>query len=429
MSRLDELVAHHPIPTMRPLAWVIMFVLGIGTIWAFLTHLEEVATATGEVIPQGQVKVVQHLEGGVIRDIHIDDGSKVKEGDPLLQITLSATAVNREELQVRLDGLILKLARLDAEARNKPLAFPPDVGSRRPEFVRTETDAHEARKNELDSALSSHRQIGKQRELEIKELESKITTLSADLKLAKKNFQISKDLLEQKLTSQVDHLKLERELGALDGEIKGTKVAQDKARASQAEAREREREETFKFRRIAQDEYNTTEKTLASTKELLEKATETASRTTIRAPIDGIVKNLKHHTIGGVVQAGEPIMEIVPVGAKVLIRAKLNPIDRGYVEEGQEAKVKVSTYDFARYGALLGKVIQIAPDANVDEKGIPFFRVIVETEKTYLGKVEGELPITPGMQATVDIKTGSKSVVDYLLRPVLKLQHEGFRER
>ena len=158
-------------------------------------------------------------------------------------------------------------------------------------------------------------------------------------------------------------------------------------------------------------------------------ATAQAKRTRITSPIDGIVKNLRYHTIGGVVRPGEPIMEIVPTHERLVVEAKLNPIDRGHVVEGQRVVVKVKSYDFVRYGGLEGKVTHIATDANSDPDGQPYFRLLAETDRAYLGEEVGSLRIIAGMRASVDIHTGSKSVIKYLLKPVLKLKHEAFRER
>ncbi|MBT4890278.1 MAG: HlyD family efflux transporter periplasmic adaptor subunit, partial [Rhodospirillales bacterium] len=149
----------------------------------------------------------------------------------------------------------------------------------------------------------------------------------------------------------------------------------------------------------------------------------------IKSPIDGVVKNLIYNTIGGVIRSGDTIMEIVPTGDLLVIEARLNPTDRWYVEIGQEALVKISTYDYARYGGLVGHVVSVAPDTSVDDNGEPFFRVIVETDQSYLGNNANELPITPGMQASIDIETGTRSVLEYMIKPVLKLKHESFRER
>ncbi len=163
--------------------------------------------------------------------------------------------------------------------------------------------------------------------------------------------------------------------------------------------------------------------------ELLAEATAQSGRTLIRSPTDGIVKNLRINTIGGVVRPGEPILDIVPECDRLVVEARLDPADRGYVRVGQPALVKLTTYDYVRYGGLEGEVVRIAPDSDVTQAGRPYFRVVVETRKTWLGDTKDSLPISVGMQATVDIRTGRRTVLDYLLRPVLKLKSEAFRER
>ena len=248
-------------------------------------------------------------------------------------------------------------------------------------------------------------------------------------KLAGENFAMSAELLEEGLTPKMEHLALEREMGGLKGEIETVDAAIPRARSALTEARERERELTLKFRREAAEEIAKVEVTIERTGEVLNTATDQAARTEIQSPIDGVVKNMRYHTIGGVVQGGEPIMEIVPLREDLVIEARLNPVDRGYVEVGQAAVVKISSYDFVRYGGLDGTVATIAPDATLDDSGEPYFHVVVRTDKSYLGGEAGELPITPGMQATVDIHTGEKTVLEYLIKPVLKLRHEAFRER
>jgi len=226
----------------------------------------------------------------------------------------------------------------------------------------------------------------------------------------------------------MEHLQLEAEVDSLKGEMESLVPAIPRARAAVAEAEQRLEEARIRFRREAREETGRVEQGIARLQELLAEATEQGVRAEIKSPIEGVVKNMRYNTIGGVVSPGEAIMEIVPTGDKLVVEAKLNPTDRGYVEEGQRAVVKVTTYDFVRYGGLDGAVLHVVPDSTTDQDGAPYFRVIVETDKTYLGE-EGQLPITPSMQATVDIHTGEKSVMDYLIKPVLKLRHEAFRER
>jgi adhesin transport system membrane fusion protein len=429
MNRLDTLVASYPLPTWRPLAWPIMGLIALLLVWANFAQLEEVAIATGEVVPQGKVKVVQHLEGGIIESIHVMEGDRVTEGQSLVQLDLGSTEANRAELQVRLDSSILERARLRAEAEGDTPKFPRDVAERRPTQLAAEINNFEARKRQLSAKLSVLREQVRQKELEVDELDGRRRSAARNLRVAQERRTMSEGLLAKGLTAKMDHLQLEAESERLQGELSSLEGAIPRAKAAITEAKERVAAEEIAFRREAREELGKSEQAIARVQELLNEATKQGVRADIKSPIDGIVKNMRYHTIGGVVKPGEPIMEIVPVGEKLVVEAKLNPTDRGYVRDGQKATVKVSTYDFTRYGGLEGHVLMVAPDSSTDDKGNPFFRVVVETDKTYLGKREGELPIIPGMQTTVDIKTGQKSVMEYLVKPVLKLRSEAFRER
>ena len=428
-DRLELLLTEHPLPSWRMFAWPVMVLLTTLLTWSFFAQLDETAISEGQVVPQGKVKVIQHLEGGIIEQLFVAEGDTVKDGDRLLQLNLASTGANKEELQVRLDAQLLIRARLLAEAEGTELAFPDDVAKRRPTLVGSQRQAHDARKRELNSQMTVLKEQVKQKELEVQELTAKTKAVTRNHKLATERLKMSKSLLSEGLTAKMAHLELEAEVESLDGEMKSLAPALPKARAAVAEVKQRLAEGEIKFRREAREELGKTEQEIARVQELLQRATEVGSRAEIKSPLDGVVKNLKFTTIGGVVRPGDPIMEIVPTGEQLVIQAKLNPTDRGYVTEGQSAMVKISTYDFARYGGLEGTVIQVAPDSTTDEKGNVFFRVVVQTQKNYLGQSEGSLPIVPGMQATVAIHTGKKSVMDYLIKPVLKLKDEAFRER
>ena len=496
MTRLDKLVSSHPMPTWRIIAWPVMVFLGALVAWANYAELDEVSIAMGEVVPRGNIKTVQHLEGGIIEAINVDEGDTVHEGQILVQLDLGATGVNREELQVRLDNDLLVRARLEAETRGQPLRIPKELADRRPAQAIAEERSYDARKQQLAAKLNVQRELTRQRELEVEELEARLRSLrdrkrelnspagslrqqarqkeleikelqaqrdttTNNLRLIRERFEMSAKLLADGLVPRMEHLELESEVKSLEGELAGLNQSIPRARAAvdevrgilkeeteavdaeinalrpsipraQAavdEANQRAREEEIRFRREAQEELVKAEQSIARIRELLSEATEQKIRADIRSPINGIVKNLRYNTIGGVVQPGEAIMEIVPTGERLIIEAKLNPTDRGYVAIGQPTVVKISTYDFARYGGLDGAVTMVAPDTSTDEEGTPFFRVLVETDKTYLGRTTGELPIIPGMEATVDIHTGSRTVIEYLVKPVLKLRHEAFRER
>jgi adhesin transport system membrane fusion protein len=429
LSPLDRLAARSAWSGTRIMAWFVMAFLGIALVWSFFAELEQVSIAMGEVVPQSKLKVIQHLEGGMIQKLFVQEGDVVKEGAPLLQLELAVTSINKDELQVRLDSFVLQRARLQSEAFGKPLDFPAAESQRRPELVRTERETFEARTREYNAVVTGLNEQVRQRELAVAEFQATKRSKQADLALARERLAISEKLVKDALTPRLEHLRQQSEVEKLDGELSTLEQSIPRAIAALGEAREKSREERAKFQRRAQEELQAVEVNYARTVELLSEATDQRKRTLITSPIDGVVKNMKFVTIGGVVKPGEPIMEIVPSGDRLVIEAKLNPTDRGYVQVGQSARVKISTYDFVRYGTLDGKVILIAADANNDQKGEPYFRVIVETPKSYLGDDPKTLQITPGMQATVDIHTGTRSVAFYMMKPVLKLKNEAFRER
>ena len=406
-----------------------MALLGGAIAWANYARLDQVAVAGGEVVPQGRVKIIQHLEGGILERIHVAEGQKVSAGDPLVLLELGMTSANPKELQAQIDGLTLKQARLFAEANDGDPHYPAEAAARMPELLRSERAAFATRQRRVDGRLAVLEKQAQQRALEVKELEAKRATVAANLTITGKRLTISRDLLKSQLVSRMEHLELESEARSLEGELARLRSAIPRVRVSRAEIAEQKREATLEFKRLAAEELGQIELSLARIRELLAAAARQVQRAVVKAPIDGVVKSLRYHTISGVVRPGDPIMEIVPLGDNLVIEARLDPTDVGYVAAGQPAMVKVSAYEFMRYGGLAGEVVNVAADGSTDRLGKHFFKVIVRTNKSYLGARPGLLPIIPGMQATVDIRTGERSVLEYLITPVLKLKHEAFRER
>lgn len=431
MSRdpLARLLARHRPPGWRPVGWLVMALLAGLVGWASVAELDEVAVAAGEVVPQGRVKTIQHLEGGIIVELLVREGDRVIPGTPLVRLDLASHALNKGELEVRLDGLLLTRARLAAEAEGRAPEFPEGPAGRRPALLASEQGTYRARQEELTSTLGVLTDQERQRQADIAEITSRRASLARNLELAEERLAMSADLLAEGLTARMEHVRLQGEVESLRGDLQGQGEALIRARAALSEIRQRITETRQAFRREALEKAGDTEKAIARHREMLKQASDQARRTEIESPITGVVKNLRYHTIGGVVAPGAPIMDIVPSRDRLVVEARLSPVDRGYVREGQPATVKISTYDFARYGGLAGEVIHVAPDSTTPEGRPPFFRVVVATDRTWLGAGEGELPISPGMQATVDIHTGTRTVLDYLIRPVLKLRHEAFRER
>ena len=429
MSELDDLRNQNKATTLRFFGWSIVVLLAILLAWASQAELDEVATATGEVVPQSQIKTIQHLEGGIIEEMFVTEGDIVFAGSPLVQLDLSASGTREAELLVTLDGLMLRRARLLAEANGGEPEFPEDVAERRPQMAQNELNSLHARIAEMDSSMIGLEEQVRQRESDLDQFEEEARALASQLALAREAFAMAEDLITDGLISRQDHLAAKTEVDQIRGQLATVNARIPGAESALVQAKERMNEADLGFQRNALEELANVEISIDTTTEEILKATAISGRTLIISPIDGVVKSMRFYTIGAVVRPGEAIMDIVPSDDKLVIEAHLNPQDVGYVREGQLATVKISTYDYIRYGGLDAVVTLVSPDSHQDESGNTYFRVVAETDRSYLGNQPGDFPITSGMEAMVDIHTGTNSVLTYLLKPVLKLRHEAFRER
>ncbi len=374
-SELDDLVESQPIRAGRPIAWAVMVLLTFGVVWTYFTELTEVAVAQGEVVPQGQVRTVQHLEGGVVLEIFVLEGDLVNAGQPLIQVELKASELNPDEVQANMDSLLLARARLIAESRDEDPVWPQEVVLRQPDVARAEVQTYESRRAEIEISLSVLQQQSEQRRLEIGEYRSQLSSLQAELSLANEKLATNRDLLRDALVTRVELLESEREVEQLQGQISTINLSIPRAQSALTEANQRIEETRLQFRREVQVQLSEAEVAIARTQEQMAEATRQQERTTITSPISGVIKDLTVRSVGDVVRSGEPIMTVVPIADRLVVEAKLNPIDRGYVVEGMPAVVKVSSYDFVRYGGLDGSVTHIAADSDEDEQGNIYFMV------------------------------------------------------
>jgi len=373
--------------------------------------------------------LIQHLEGGIVTEILAKEGQKVGKGERLMQLRLGADRVRSSEIELQAAGLEIKRDRLQAELDKQRFSLPKNVDAKIRKIFQKEILTFDNRKRQVNGSIKILEANARQKILEIKELESRIKGRETSLKLALKRLQIAESLEKANLSTKMEVLDLENEYAQLKSEISELQTSLQRAKEAHTEARQRATSLTLDFNREVSEELGRVETALAQTEEQLRTASELVNQTALYSPIEGIVKNLRQHTIGGVVQPGEAIMEVVPARDTLVVETKLSPIDVGYVRVGQRADVKILTYDFLRYGSLPGLVKNVAADTSTDLSGDPYFRVEIETERNYLGKDPGSLPITPGMQAEINIKTGTRSVFNFLISPVLKTWHAAFKER
>jgi len=427
MATLDAVLVRHGTPFWRREARIVVVILVALLVWSMFAQVDQVVTAPGKVIPFSKVKVIQHLEGGIIKTLNVHENTIVKAGQPLLELNLATAGMNRPELQSRLASLRLSKLRLEAEIGGQPLHIPAADVQAFPAVAEAEQGTLRARNAELASTLDVvNGQISQSRG-RIAEAEAKLNSLQRSQAIAQQELAVSTDLVKDKLTSQLEHFQRRSAVERIDGDIAMTRQQIPGARAALEESLARRREEEGKFRRRAADELSDVEQKLGSLRQELGRATDQADRAVVRSPIDGIVKNVRYTSPGNVVKAGEPIMEIVPLKEELVMEVSLDPRYRGYVARDQEAYVKISAFDYVRYGGLDGKVTSVAADTDVGKDDVHFYRVMVSTQKAYLAD-DPNLRITPGMQAEVDIHIERRSVFWLMLKPVLKLKHEAFRQ-
>lgn len=379
-------------PGSKLVMWIIIAVIGIGLTWANYARVEEITKGDGKVISRSREQVIQSLEGGILAEMNVREGTVVNRGDVLLKIDPTRAQSSYREALSKVIGLKGSIARLRAEAYAQPLTFDEQVKSD-PAVVAQETKAYESRKRALNDSINS---------------------LQRSYALSMREIRLAEPLAAKELLSEVELLRMQRQANDIQAQI--------------VERRNR-------YQSDANTELARLELELSQVSENLIGRADVVERTTITAPVRGTVKNVRVNTIGGVIQPGEHILEIVPLEEQLLVEGKIRPSDVAFLRPGLPAKVKITAYDFAIYGGLDGHVEYISPDTLKDDQkaasGRPddtYYRVLILTDKSTLHAGNKDLPIIPGMVATVEIRTGEKTILDYLLKPVLKAK-EAFRER
>jgi adhesin transport system membrane fusion protein len=392
MSDLRESLLIQSAPGSRSVLYIIIIILFTGIVWAHYANVEEITQGEGKIISKSREQVIESLEAGIIDEMLVREGDIVEKGQPLVKINPTRASSTYQEMNAKLMGLKAMIARLEAEAYQTPLEFPEEL-QKHPLMIEQETKAYESRKKSLDSSVSA---LERSRDLILKELS------------------MTAPLAARGLISEVELLRMRRQANDLEIQI--------------VERRNRYQGEANSELTKAELEVAQLTESLVGRKDVLE-------RTTIYAPVYGTVKNVSISTIGGVVQPGADIMEIVPLEDQLIVEGQIKPQDVAFLRPGLPATVKVSAYDYGIYGGLKGKVVLISPDTLQDEKklaaGRPdaiYYRVQILTDTSWLESGGKRLPIIPGMTATVEIRTGEKTILDYLLKPVFKAR-EAFRER
>ena len=412
---IDSELPIAPSRAAQYLLYTIAGLLFIGLLWASVARLDRVTRGDGRIVPSNHLQEVQYLEGGIIKEILVKPGTQVKKGDVLVRV--DPTRINAEMSQGR-DGynaLAAKIARLEASAAGKPLIFPPDVERAAPDIAANERQLFDARQREFAAAIAVET-------AKLNEAEAAFTYAEQSEALAAQELAIVAPLVEKGIEPRLELIRARQRAAAALGEKQRASIAVNSAGS------ETDRIRSTYFAAIA-DELARAKAEMGGVSGGLPALKDKVARTDVRSPIDGVVHRVLVATIGGVVQPGQTIVEVVPEGDTPLIEAKIKPADIGFLRIGQPARVKVSAYDSSVYGSFEGAIEAISPDAIEDPKdGQRHFLITVRLDEAALKTRDGVLPLMPGMGAEVDVLNGRRTVMAYLLKPIAEVSNKAFQE-
>ncbi len=417
-------------------------------LWAYFAELDQVTTGMGKVIPSSQIQVIQSLDGGIMQEMYVKEGMIVTKGQPLVRIDDTRFRSDFDQQAQEVYSLQANVIRLSAELSSititsmatdwrqqvkitpKPLQFSGELIKEEPELVQRQSEEYSGRLDSLSNQLEILARQIQQKQQESKELASKIETLSRSFQLVSRELELTRPLAAKGIVPEVELLKVERVVNDIQGELASLRLLRPKLKSSQDEAILKRREAVLNFAADTRTQLNELQTKLSRMNEAQVGAQDKVNKAEITSPVNGTIKSVHINTLGGVVQPGIDIIEIVPSEDQLLIETKIIPKDIAFLHPGLPAVVKVTAYDFTRYGGLNGVVEHISADTTQDEEGNSFYLVRVRTELSSLTKDDGtKMPIIPGMLTSVDVITGQRSVLEYILNPILRAKDTALRER
>ncbi|WP_047290715.1 HlyD family type I secretion periplasmic adaptor subunit [Pseudomonas fluorescens] len=415
---------------VRLTIWAIIGFFLFLLLWANFAVIDEVTKGDGKAIPSSKIQKIQNLEGGIVSEMFVKEGQIVEAGAPLIRLDDTRFASNVGETEADRLSMLLRVERLSAEVDDRPLNFPEDVLKAVPGQAKSEESLYISRRQQLHDEIGGLQEQLIQRQQELREFSSKQAQYRQQLGLQRQEINMSEPLVAQGAVSPVEVLRLKRAEVETRGQLDATTLAIPRAESAIKEVQRKIDETRGKFRSEALTQLNEARTDLNKAQATGKALEDRVSRTLVTSPVRGIVNKLLVNTIGGVIQPGSDMVEIVPLDDTLLVEAKIRPQDIAFLHPGQEAIVKFTAYDYTIYGGLKAKLEQIGADTITDEdKKTTYYMIKVRTERSHLGTDEKPLLIIPGMVASVDIITGKKSVLSYLLKPIIRARAEALHER
>nr|WP_218649437.1 HlyD family type I secretion periplasmic adaptor subunit [Pseudomonas taiwanensis] len=414
---------------VRLTIWVLIGFTLFMLLWAHFAQVDEVTRGEGKAIPSSKLQKVQNLEGGIVSELFIREGQVVEVGDPLLRLDPTRFESNVGETEADRTAMQLRVERLSAEVDDRPLQISEELRKLAPEQANSEDALYRSRQQQLQEEVAGLEEQLVQRRQELQEFISKQGQYRNSLQLLRQEISISEPLVAQGAISKVEVLRLRRAEVENRGELEATSLAIPRAESAIKEAERKIAETRSRFRSEALAQLNEARTELNKANATGKALEDRVKRTLVTSPVRGIVKQLLVNTIGGVIQPGSDLVEIVPLDDTLLVEARIRPQDIAFLHPGQSAMVKFTAYDYTIYGGLTADLEQIGADTITDEEGNSFYLIKLRTQKSHLGSDQNPLLIIPGMVASVDIMTGKKSILSYLLKPIIKARAEALRER
>ncbi|YAF62716.1 Membrane fusion protein (MFP) family protein [Pseudomonas sp. E102] len=415
---------------VRLTIWGIIGFFVFLVLWANFAEIDEVTKGDGKAIPSSKIQKIQNLEGGIVAELFIKEGQIVEAGAPLIRLDDTRFVSNVGETEADRLSMLLRVERLSAEVEDRPLNFPADVLEAVPGQAASEESLYISRRQQLHDEIGGLQEQLIQRQQELREFVSKQAQYRSGLALQRQEINMSEPLVAQGAVSPVEVLRLKRAEVETRGQLDATTLAIPRAESAIKEVQRKIDETRGKFRSEALTQLNEARTDLNKAQATGKALEDRVSRTLVTSPVRGIVNKMLVNTIGGVIQPGSDLVEIVPLDDTILVEAKIRPQDIAFLHPGQDATVKFTAYDYTIYGGLKAKLEQIGADTITDEdKKSTYYIIKLRTERSHLGTPEKPLLIIPGMVASVDIITGKKTVLSYLLKPIVKARAEALHER
>ena len=429
MQSLSSAMLEKTPRTLRVVLFFWVVAITMLLVWASLAEIDEIARGEGEIIPSGENQMIQNLEGGIVEEILVNEGEHVEVGQLLVKIDNQKSKSTFSSNEIKADALEARIIRLRAESSGKKFDVNRSIRQKMPQLIANEESLYRTNVQQLKAKLNALKEQLIQRKQELSEAQTHKVHLKSSLQLITKEIRMTKPMVAKGVRSKVEFLKLQREANEIEERYNAAQLSIPRLKSAIKEVKNKINESNLLFQSEAKEEMNEAVAELRGIRANSMAFQDQVTRTLVRSPMKGIVQTLFVHTVGGVIKPGEDIVEVVPSDQTLLVEVKIKPSDIAFIFYGQKAVVKFSAYDFSIYGGLDGEVVHISADTLTDQKENTFYTIRIKTDKNYLGDELKPLKIIPGMTVNVDIITGKKSVMDYILKPILKTKQYSFTER